>query len=158
MFGDLQIVPVGKGLVYVRPLYVRPDDTAAQQVFVRKVLASYDEKSVIADSVSAAIGKLFPGFNTDLGDRVDDGKAGSSGGTSTDTGSGSSSNSGGTPTPTTTPSATDQTPAQLLAQADELFTQADAALAQSPPDFATYQEKQAAARELVRRALSAMGG
>ena len=158
MFGDLQIVPVGKGLVYVRPLYVRPDDTAAQQVFVRKVLASYDEKSVIADSVSAAIGKLFPGFNIDLGDRVDDGKAGSSGGTSTDTGSGSSSNSGGTPTSTTTPSTTDQTPAQLLAQADELFTQADAALAQSPPDFATYQEKQAAARELVRRALSAMGG
>jgi uncharacterized membrane protein (UPF0182 family) len=36
VFGDLQMVPVGKGLVYLRPLYVRPDDANARQVFVRK--------------------------------------------------------------------------------------------------------------------------
>ena len=103
VFGDLQIVPVGKGLVYVRPLYVRPDDTAARQVFVRKILASYDEKSVIADSVTAAIGKLFNGFNTNLGDRVDDGKAGSATDTSGSTSSGSTSGTSGSTTPTTAP-------------------------------------------------------
>ena len=44
----------------------------------------------------------------------------------------------------------------LLAQAQQLFDQADAALAQSPPDFATYQSKQAQARALVERALEAI--
>lgn len=156
VFGDLQIVPVGKGLVYVRPLYVRPDDTTARQVFVRKILASYDEKSVIADSVTAAIGKLFNGFNTNLGDRVDDGKAGSATDTSGSTSSGSTSGTSGSTTPTTAPAATG-TPTELLQQADALFAEADAALGQSPPDFATYQQKQAAARELIRQALAAMG-
>jgi hypothetical protein len=46
----------------------------------------------------------------------------------------------------------------LLAQADVLFDEADAALAQSPPDFATYQDKQAEARELVRLALESISG
>ena len=48
-------------------------------------------------------------------------------------------------------------PTELLQQADALFAEADAALGQSPPDFATYQQKQAAARELIRQALAAMG-
>ena len=159
VFGDLQIVPIGKGLVYVRPLFVRPDDTAARQVFVRKVLASYGDRSVIADSVSAAIGKLFPGFDTDLGDRVDDGKSTGVDSGTTDTGStDSGSTDTGATTDTTSPDTSGQTPAQLLARADELFAEADAALGQSPPDFGTYQEKQAAARELVRQALEAISG
>ena len=156
VYGDLQIVPVGKGLVYVRPLFVRPDDTAARQVFVRKVMASYKDESVIADSVSAAIGKLFTGFDTDLGDRVDDGK----GTESTDTDAGgtdSGSTDSGTKPETTVPDTTGQTPAELLARADDLFAEADAALGQSPPDFATFQEKQAAARELIRQALESIG-
>ena len=159
VFGDLQIVPVGKGLVYVRPLFVRPDDTAARQVFVRKILASYEEKSVISDSVTGAIGKLFPGFDTNLGDRVDDGKATSGQTDTATTGTGGTNNGGsaGT-TDTSVPDTTEQTPAELLQRADALFAEADAALAQSPPDFATYQEKQAQARELVRLALSAIGG
>ena len=36
VFGDLQLVPVGKGLLYLRPLFVRPDDSNARQIFVRK--------------------------------------------------------------------------------------------------------------------------
>ncbi|MBU6242016.1 MAG: hypothetical protein KJS66_09535, partial [Acidobacteria bacterium] len=157
VFGDLQIVPVGKGLVYVRPLFVRPDDSAARQVFVRKVLASYGDQSVIADSVTQAIGKLFAGFDTDLGDRVDDGRAPETPDTGTDSTTDSGTTDSGT-TDTTTPDTTGQTPAQLLARADELFAEADAALAQTPPDFATFQEKQAAARELIRRALQSISG
>jgi hypothetical protein len=44
---------------------------------------------------------------------------------------------------------TSQDPAELLAQADELFAQADAAL----PDFAKYAELNAQARALVKQAL-----
>ena len=146
VFGDLQIVPVGKGLVYVRPLYVRPDDATAKQVFVRKILASYDGRSVIADSVSAAIAKLFPGFSLDLGDRV--GGIPDSSGTGTTVPTTPTTPTSPT-TPTTPGDGVASTPEELLRQADTLFAEADAALAQTPPDFATYQSKLSQARELV---------
>ena len=159
VFGDLQIIPVAKSLVYVRPLYVRPDDAAAKQVFVRKILASYDSRSVIADSVSAAMTKLFPGFSLDLGDRVGGADATTNPDTTTPTLPGTTPTTvPGSPatTPTTVVAGVPQSPSELLAAADTLFTEADAALALSPPDFATYQAKQAAARELVRKALDAV--
>ena len=156
VFGDLQIVPVGKGLVYLRPLYVRPDDANARQVFVRKFLAFYNNKVVIADDLSAAVAKLFPGYTGNLGDRVNDGSEPAP----TDT-----SNSGTTVPPntaTTIPSGSvdpgSLTAAQQLAQAEILFDEADAALSASPPDFSTYQIKLAQARELVRLALAQVGG
>jgi len=159
VFGDLQIIPVAKSLVYVRPMFVRPDDVTAKQVFVRKILASYDSRSVIADSVSGAIAKLFPGFSLNLGDRV--------GGANSSTGSDTTNTTvpGATPTtlpgntgttPTTVVAGVPQSPSELLAAADALFSEADAALALTPPDFSTYQAKQAAARELVRKALAAV--
>jgi uncharacterized membrane protein (UPF0182 family) len=156
VFGDLQIVPVGKGLVYLRPLYVRPDDANAKQVFVRKFLAFYNNKVVIADDLTAAIAKLFPGYTGNLGDRFNDGSEPAP----TDT-----SNTGTTVPPntaTTIPSGSvdpgSLTAAQQLAQAEILFDQADAALAATPPDFSTYQIKLAQARELVRLALAQVGG
>jgi hypothetical protein len=45
-----------------------------------------------------------------------------------------------------------------LRQAEALFAQADAALAKSPPDFATYQTKLSQARGLVQQALAAVKG
>ena len=51
-----------------------------------------------------------------------------------------------------------QSPDELLRQAEVLFAEADAALGQNPPDFATYQQKLAAARALVREAISLLGG
>jgi hypothetical protein len=112
-------------------------------VFVRKVLGSYNGRSVIGDNLTNVIAQLFPGFNMDLGDRVGSGST-----TSTLPGS-----------PTTAPSTqpTGSTPAQLLRQAETLFAQADAALAKSPPDFATYQTKLAQARSLVQQALAVVG-
>jgi hypothetical protein len=46
----------------------------------------------------------------------------------------------------------------MLAKAEALFDEADAALAQTPPDFATYQQKLAEARALVRSAISLVAG
>jgi len=160
LFGDLQIVPIKDGIIYLRPLFVRPDDASARQVFVRKILASYDEKSIIADSVTQAIARLFPGFSIDLGDRIDEkGQSATSDDTGTDTGGTDTGTDTGTGTGTDTGTGTEtRTPAELLAQADVLFDEADAALAKSPPDFATYQSKQAEARELVRLALESISG
>ena len=147
-YGDLQIVPVGKSFMYVRPMYVLPDGADAKQVFVRKILAWYNNKSVIGNSVTAVVAQLFPGYAGDLGDRV--------GGSSTVTTTTVAPSTGGSSPGTTVPATSTSTPKELLAQADVLFIQADAALASSPPDFSTYQEKLAQARELVRRALATL--
>ncbi|MHB1090628.1 MAG: UPF0182 family protein [Ilumatobacteraceae bacterium] len=143
IFGDLQMVPVGKGLVFVRPLYVRPDDANAKQVFVRKFLASYNKTVVMTDDLTSAIAKLFPGFTNELGDRLKDGSA----------------LSPSTTAPSDTGSATtgSTTAGELLARAEILFDEADAALGASPPNFALYQQKLAQARELIRQALQLVG-
>jgi uncharacterized membrane protein (UPF0182 family) len=142
-YGDLQLVPVGKGLVYIRPMFVQPDGND-KQVFVRKILAGYGDRSVIGDSLTSVITQLFPGFNLNLGDRV-----GGASGSPTTTVPGS---------PATIAPTTGTTPAELLRQAEALFAQADAALAKSPPDFATYQTKLSQARGLVQQALTAVKG
>jgi uncharacterized membrane protein (UPF0182 family) len=148
-YGDLQLVPVGKGIMYLRPMFVQPDSSDAKQVFVRKILASYDGKSVIGDSLTDVVSKLFPGFNKNLGDRVGSTTSGTVGGPTTTT-------VPGTVTTTTQAPSASSNPASLLRQAETLFAQADAALALSPPDFATYQQKLQQARALVQQALSAV--
>ena len=129
-FGDLQLVPVGDGLLYVRPLYVSVDDQSSY----RKVIVSYNANAVIADTLGDALADLFPGFDLDVGDRE------------------------GAATPV--PDEPDQpenpgseTAGELLAQAQTLFDDADAALAETPPDYASYGENQAQARDLLSRAL-----
>jgi uncharacterized membrane protein (UPF0182 family) len=144
MYGDLQLVPVGKGLIYLRPMFVLPDGEDAKQIFVRKMLASYNGKSVIGNSLTDVIAQLFPGFSMNLGDRV----GGSTGGPTTTTIPGS-------PT-TTVPAGSGLTARQMLQQADRLFAEADAALAKNPPDFAMYQTKTLQARALVQKALTAI--
>lgn len=128
IYGDLQLVPVGDGLLYVRPLYVRSD--AAPQASFQYVLVAYQGKAAFGENLAQALAKLFPGFAKDIGDVL-----------------------GEAPEPTepgqpTEPSTA--TPQELLAQADELFRQADAAL----PDFARYDELNRQARNLVAEALA----
>ena len=146
VFGDLQLIPVGRGLVYLRPLFVRPDDANARQIFVRKFLASYDNKVVIGESLSDAIDKLFTGVGTQLGQvSVGSDVVDPSSDLITDTTSVPSSTS------------TDTSPEALLRRAEILFGEADAALGKNPPDFATYQKKLAEARTLVSEAITSLG-
>ena len=135
-FGDVQLVPIASGLLYLRPLYVLVNDQAEY----RKIIVSYNANAVIDDSIGGALRQLFPGFNGNIGDRT---------------------STGGSTTPTTKPGdttgttpATNTTPDQLLQQAQQLFDEADAALAKSPPDFATYSTKQEQARKLVADAIA----
>jgi len=150
-YGDLQMVPIGKGIVYLRPMFVMPNAADAKQVFVRKILAHYNGESVIGDNLTDALSKIFSGFDADLGDRVGGGTGASP--TSTAPPGGGT----GSPSPTTAPPSAGAGASELLAAAQRLFDEADAALAKSPPDFATYQKKLAEARTLVARALAAVG-
>ena len=138
IYGDLQLVPIGGGILYVRPLYLRSD--ASAQASFRYVLVSYNGDAAFGPTLRDALAKLFPGFRTDVGD-VGDGGVGD-GGDTTDPGT----------DPGTEPSTS--TPEELLAQADELFQQADEAL----PDFAEYDRLNNQARDLVEQALTLLTG
>ena len=72
-FGDLQLVPVGDGLIYVRPYYVAvPQETGTVDSVTefRFVIVSYDDNSVLTTTISEGLARLFPGFEGDVGDRT----------------------------------------------------------------------------------------
>ena len=72
-FGDLQLVPVADGLLYVRPFYAAVPQSSDRDTTVteyRFVIVSYDGRAAFGESLGEALAKLFPGFEGDLGDRV----------------------------------------------------------------------------------------
>ena len=152
VLGQLQLVSIGDGLIWVQPLFVRPDDAGSRQVFVRRILAWYEGRSVIGDTLSEAVNRLFPGANIDLGEFVEDGGT-SAPDTGTDSETGGDSGGSGEPdtgTDGSTGTVADD-PAELLQAAEALFDEADAALRDG--DLGTYQSKVDQAQELISRAL-----
>ena len=126
-FGDLQMVPVSGGVVWIAPLYVESD--TAGQPLLRRMIINYNGKVAIGRSLEEAFAQVFSGFSADIGDV-----------------------SGSTPTGNNNqPPPTNATAQQLLQQAEQLFTDADAALKNG--DLGTYGKKVAEARALVQRAL-----
>ena len=71
-FGDLQVIPVGDGLIYVRPYYVAVPQTGstASVTEFRSVIVSYNDRAVIEPTLWEALALLFPGFEGELDDRV----------------------------------------------------------------------------------------
>jgi uncharacterized protein len=67
-FGDLQLMPVADGLVYIRPVYVATNDLAE----FRFVIVSNNNASVLATTLDSAFARLFPGYQGEIGDRVPD--------------------------------------------------------------------------------------
>ena len=59
-YGDLQLVPIGDGILYVRPLYVRSD--TINQLSYRYVLVSYEGEAAFGATLQQALAKLFPGL------------------------------------------------------------------------------------------------
>ena len=108
VFGDLQMVPLAGGLLWVRPVYVQPTvvDQRVSQPTIELVLVSQNKNAAFGSSLSSALAKLFPGFDEDIGDVVGD----TPGNGVDEPGDGSA-----------TPPPTDQTPADLLDQAESLF-------------------------------------
>ncbi len=70
-FGDLQLVPVGDGLIWVRPYYVAvPQETGTVRSVseFRFVIVSNGNNSVLASTITEGVRRLFPGFEGDVGD------------------------------------------------------------------------------------------
>jgi uncharacterized membrane protein (UPF0182 family) len=120
-------------------MYVESEQTGVPQI--RRVIAYHNGTVGYGDSLSEAVGEIFPGLTGDLTDVVGD--------------SGAETDDPTNPTDPPTPPSTDATAAELLAEAEALFAEADAALRDS--DLATYAAKVEAARDLVARALELLG-
>ena len=148
-FGDLQLIQVAQGLVWVRPYYVAVPQNSAEVTSVteyRGVIVSYNDRAVLEDTVSEALTALFPGFEGAIDETIDQPTEPDAGG---DSGGGDPT----VPTPDPDPSeASGDDPVALLEQADQAFLEADAALADG--DLGAYQAKIAEARQLIADAFA----
>jgi uncharacterized membrane protein (UPF0182 family) len=147
-FGDLQLIPVAGGLIYVRPYYVSVPQNSAQVGAVteyRAVIVSFNDRSVLEATVTEGLAALFPGFESDVGDAIEEPTepGGDDGGTGTET-------DGDTAAPDTDTASDD--PVVLLEEADQAFLEADEALAAG--DLGLYQEKIDEARDLIDQAFA----
>jgi uncharacterized membrane protein (UPF0182 family) len=137
-YGDLQLVPVGGGLIWIRPFYALVPQGGSDSNAVaeyRYVIASYGDRAAIGDSLGEALAELFPGFDVDLGDRV------------------------GPPEPP--PESEPETPpeggtepataAEMLSDAKQLLDEADEALRAG--ELGEYQDKVNQASALIDQAL-----
>lgn len=126
VYGDLQMVPVGDSLLWVRPVYV--ESVTEGQPQVRLIVAYYDGEVGFGESLGAALGQLFPGLDVEIGDV-----------------------SGVDVEPTEPSENPDATATELLQEADDLFDEAEQALADG--DLGAYQVKIEEARAKMQQAL-----
>ncbi|MEM9514568.1 MAG: UPF0182 family protein [Actinomycetota bacterium] len=161
-FGTMQVVPVSGGLVYVRPYYVSaPQSGVVSEVTeFREVIVTYDDQSVIRPTLGEALEELFPGFDGDLGEVVEEPTEPTDEDTDT-TDPDTSTDPDTTTDPdddtdTTTPSvpAGSDDPFDQLERADALFIEADEALAAG--DLGEYQDLIDEARQLIRQAVETL--
>ena len=166
LFGTVLTIPVNQSLLYVRPLYVSSKATGASLPELKAVIVVYNNNVYFENTLQEALEDAFPGLSqiTQEQNVGEPSSVNANTGTGPGVGSSSSSSSSTTTTPTTiAPSgppvsvAPNATVAQLLAQAQADFTAADAALAKSPPDFATYELDIQAAQALIGRAARLAG-
>jgi uncharacterized membrane protein (UPF0182 family) len=155
LFGDMQIVPVADGLVYVRPFYVAIDGITEY----RFVIVSNENRATFASTMAEALADLFPGFSGTIDERTGTGTTATPDtGDTTDTGEEPSTDSGeSTDSPALeVPATPDEraTTAELLLQAEELFAQADQLLRDG--DLGGYQETIVRAQAFVQAALDSL--
>lgn len=157
--GNLTLVPVEQSIVYVRPLYVQAAGSTPVPE-LRYVIVAHGERIVMEESLAESLEELFgvlpetgedPDFiEGETPEPGDDGE-GDEGEAPGDDGDDGTPPSTTTP-PTTTPGQADtRTAAELLADAGELFDEADAALREG--DLGEYQRLVREAQQLVARAL-----
>jgi uncharacterized membrane protein (UPF0182 family) len=151
--GDVQLLPIGDTIVYIRPVWVEGESS---QTFPRYkfVAAVVGERAVLGNDVNDAVRALLTGEPTALQASVV-GNGGNQGGNGNQDGSnGGNQGGGGTTTttapPTTVPPSGDETVAELLARADAEF--ADAEDSMRAGDFLGWATHIDNARQLVEQA------
>ena len=141
-FGNLLIVPIDEGLMYVRPVYVRIEG-AGNAPQLQLVIVAIGDEVQQAPTLRGALQKLYPNVPIVTQEGGDDGDE--------DTPS-----PGGEPT---VPATGLDAAADLLSQAAQKYTDADAALkAGTPTSLQEYADLNAEARELVEQARVALQG
>jgi uncharacterized membrane protein (UPF0182 family) len=132
-FGDLQLLPVADGLVYIRPVYV----VSGAVTEFRFVIVSNDNDAVLATNLDAALTRLFPGYDAEVGDRVDDPDDGAD----ADGGTGDGSTDG------PDAPAGEGDPAAIVAEAEAIYLEAQELLRAG--DLGGYQERMDRVGELL---------
>jgi uncharacterized membrane protein (UPF0182 family) len=133
VLGNLLTLPVGGGLLYVQPVYVKATSSAASYPLLQKVLVAFGDQIGFDDTLQGALDQVFGG------------NAGAPAGGTTP---------GGTTPGGTTPG-TATTVAAALADAQRAFADGQAALAKG--DFAAYGKAQDALKAAIARAIAAQG-
>ncbi len=134
--GNLLTLPVGGGLLYVQPVYVRGTGVTSYPL-LQKVLVSFGDKIGFADTLDQALDQVFGGNS---------GASAGDAGTST----GGNGGTGGTDGGTTTPQAELKA---ALADAQKAIADGQAALAKG--DFAAYGVAQQRLQAALQRAIEA---
>ncbi len=132
--GNLLTLPVGGGLLYVQPVYVRGTGQTSYPL-LQKVLVSFGDKIGFADTLDQALDQVF---------------GGNSGASAGDAGAGGGGGGGGGGGETTTPQ---QQLKQALADAQKAIQDGQAALAKG--DFTAYGAAQKALQQALQRAIDA---
>lgn len=142
--GSLLLIPIEESLLYVRPLYVEAQgDTPVPQL--KNVIVAYGDQVEMRSTLQGALEAIFGEAPETLEDATGD---------PGDTGSGDDP-SGDEPSGDEPTGTTEEQIAALLVQAEDLFAEADQALADG--DLGTYQTKVDEARDLVQQAID-LGG
>ena len=126
VLGNLLTLPVGGGLLYVQPVYVRATANAASYPLLQKVLVSFGDQIGYDDTLKGALDQVFGGN------------------------SGTASTSG---TTTTTTGTTNSSLANALASAKQAYSDGLAALAKG--DFAAYDKAQKRLKSALDSAINA---
>jgi uncharacterized membrane protein (UPF0182 family) len=131
VLGNLLTLPVGGGLLYVQPVYVRATANTASYPLLQKVLVSFGDQIGFDDTLKGALDQVF---------------GGNSGTTTTTTGP---STTGGTGTKS-------QALANALQSAQQALADAQTALAKG--DFAAYGAAQDRLKSAIAAAIAAQSG
>ena len=132
--GNMLVVPIEDSLLYVQPIYLAADTGGGRGGIpqFKRVVAAFDSRIEIADSLDQVLIQLFGDSEAVVGD-----------------GSGADSGDGDVAPPPPEGTVEEQV-TQLLAQAEVAFQQAEVALRAG--DLALYQQKVDEARALVEQA------
>jgi uncharacterized membrane protein (UPF0182 family) len=145
--GNLLTLPVGGGLLYVQPVYVKSTGETSYPI-LQKVLVAFGDKIAFEDTLDQALDSLFGG---DSGANAGDNNVPTTGGGST--GGGSPGTGGGTGSSGTVNNAALQ---QALQQAKQALVDRQAAL--KAGDWSAYGAADDRLQQALQAALAAEGG
>jgi len=142
-YGNMLLVPINGALLYVQPFYVVAEDQTRQVPQLQRVIVNFGQEVVIENTLAEALTALF-GERAVTQEQPDE--------PATEEGEAPPEGEEGTGDLDTAA----EEAAELLAEADDLFDQADEALRAG--DLATYQERIQEAESLVSQAIDLLEG